>query len=161
MESTMKNWMFDQAKQVLLCKFCIIRLKMGAIEKSKALSIQYSYPSSPMLMTKNKYPKWDLCKKSKELHCLTMFMTLQFENLFISSCFSSLKDLSLDGLAIKAECLLNSFPSKLCMQKWLERGQLDYHRQDSLIIRESWLKPFRILSKWNTVCVVGHGNVVG
>ena len=51
---------------------------------------------------------------------------LRFENLETSShYFSALKDLSLDGLAIQAECLRKDFPNKLYLPKQIAKDQLD------------------------------------
>ena len=73
--------------------------------------------------------------KSKQLRCLTNFVTMRIENLSTSiRCFSESKDLSFDGLAISAECLREGFLKKLSMLKWIGRGQLDDHKQDGFII---------------------------
>ena len=51
---------------------------------------------------------------------MTNIVTLRFENLLISSRhFSRSKDLSLDGLAMEAECLREDFSSKLYILKWV------------------------------------------
>ena len=74
-------------------------------------------------------------KKSKELHCLTRCVSLRFENLLaLSGYFSELKDLSLDGLAMQAECLRQDSPNKLCLPKQMGENQLDDLVLDGLII---------------------------
>ena len=42
-------------------------------------------------------------------------------------------------------------PSKLYMPKLMGRGQFDDHGQDGLIKSGSWLEPFKICSKRNSV----------
>ena len=54
----------------------------------------------------------------RKIKGFTNITTLQFMNFSTAShYFLGSKDLSLDGLAIKAECLMNSFPSKLYILK--------------------------------------------
>ena len=56
----------------------------------------------------------NFCEKLEMLQCLTKFVTPSFKNISTLSCYLSvLKDPSLDGLEMSAECLSNDFPSKL------------------------------------------------
>ena len=63
--------------------------------------------------------------------------------------FTGSKDLSLDDLAMKAECLRNDFPSKLYMQKFY---LLRFYRV-------SWSESCGIFFKQNAICVIGPKSV--
>ena len=72
---------------------------------------------------------------SKESHCLTRCVALRIKNLSASSrYFSKLKDLSLDELAMRAECLKKDSPDKLNLPKLMEEDQLDDLELDGPII---------------------------
>ena len=59
---------------------------------------------------------------------------LSLENLWSSSrYFSECKDLNLDGLAIKAECLRKDSPNKLYLPKQMGEDQLDDLEPDALV----------------------------
>ena len=70
---------------------------MGNDRKSAIISARVQSQSSEM--------------KSMELHYLARCVALRFENLLTSSrYFFELKDLSLDGLSMQAECLTKKLP---------------------------------------------------
>ena len=76
---------------------------------------------------KCKRPKLGFYTESKDLHCLIRCVVLRFENLLTSSrYFFELKDLSLDGLAMKAECLRKDPTNKLYLPKQMGENQLDH-----------------------------------
>ena len=58
----------------------------------------------------------------------------EIENLLaLSGYFSELKDLSLDDLAMQAECLRQDSPNKICLPKQMGENQLDDLALDGLI----------------------------
>ena len=78
--------------------------------------------------------KMKFFEASKELHCLTRFIALRFENLLTSSrCFSELKDLSLDGLTYVSGMPQERPPNKLYLPKQVGEDQLDEPELDGPI----------------------------
>ena len=73
-----------------------------------------------------------------------------YENLWTSSrYFSKLKDLSLDALAMYAECLRKYHPNKLYLPKQMENDQLATWNQMNQLHWGSWMESLGTSPKQN------------
>ena len=88
------------------------------------------------------------CEKSKELRCLTNFVTLQLQNVSTSSCcYSGSKDISLDGLTMLANCFKSGFPNKLIRRSESVEASWTIMNKMACLSQRSWLEPLGTLYK--------------